>query len=159
MRLKHTYNCLGSGCLFIYRGIFSGLSNETGAAPYNALAGPNPLCCPFTPIHFHCSFTHKYCFMSKQTIQDIAIIIAQYDPVLHRYAHRLITHNKAIASDIVKWVFEELYEEGQLWSGPHIRSLLMNKVHSKSMAFNKALLIDSAHRLKLSENQTIITNP
>ena len=35
MRLKHTYNFLRSGCLFRYRGIFSGLSNETvGTALY-----------------------------------------------------------------------------------------------------------------------------
>lgn len=35
MRLKHIYNFLRSGCLFRYRGIFSGLSNETvGTALY-----------------------------------------------------------------------------------------------------------------------------
>jgi hypothetical protein len=35
MRLKHTYNFLGGGVPFCYRGIFSGLSNETvGTALY-----------------------------------------------------------------------------------------------------------------------------
>lgn len=35
MRFKPTYNFLGGGCLYCYRGIFSSLSNETvGAASY-----------------------------------------------------------------------------------------------------------------------------
>ena len=82
MRLKHTYNFLGGGSLFCYRGIFSGLSNETmGTA----------------------SYIHPVPPMDASTHQLIATINT-YQRLLHRYAS-IVVKNKLVASTIVEEVF------------------------------------------------------
>ena len=82
MEMKQSYNFLGSSCLFFYRGIFSGLSNEKpGAASYN-LAD-----------------------MDSQVLQLIATVNT-YQQLLLRYATSIVK-NKLAASLIVADVFNE----------------------------------------------------
>lgn len=84
--------------------------------------------------------------MSKQSSNNLLRIIIQYDPVLCRYAQLLLKPNKTRVVDIVKWVFEEIYDEGMLYPGPHLRPLLIEKTKSKCMAFNRAVNIDMAYQ-------------
>ena len=82
MRLKHSHNFLGSGCSFRYRGIFSGLSNETvGAASYTS---PPPAMDP--------------------SIHQLITSINTYQHLLHRYACSMVK-NKLVAAVIVEETF------------------------------------------------------
>lgn len=55
--------------------------------------------------------------------ENFAVIIAQYHKLLERYAQRFMVH-KRLAYSVAQEVFEQLYEQGQLTSGPHLREQL-----------------------------------
>ena len=101
MRLKLTYNFLGSGRLFRYRGIFSGLSNETmGTASYPACQWQQG----FAPISSFLSLHFKFRPMSHVSLINLSFTIDRYDESLKRYARRIVK-NDAVAADLVKEVF------------------------------------------------------
>ena len=99
MRLKPTYNFLGSGCLFCYRDIFSGLSNETvGAASYS-----------FPPM--------------DPSIHQLVYAINAYQQLLIRYARRIV-HNNLVADLITEEVFSKYSSEIKVIPPKDIRKFL-----------------------------------
>ena len=99
MKLNYPYNFLGSGSLFYYRGIFSGLSNEPmGSASYNHPA------------------------MDPSMHQVIAVVNC-YQRVLHRYASRIVK-NKLVASLIVEEVFKRYQNSIAIVPPEQVRAFL-----------------------------------
>ena len=82
MRLKQSYKFLRSSCLFFYRDIFSGLSNETtGTASYNLT-------------------------VMDSSAQQLIATVNSFQYLLHRYAS-LIVKNKLAAALIIEDVINE----------------------------------------------------
>lgn len=111
MGIHFSYNFVKSGPLFFYRGIFSGLSNETmGAALYftqsqKAVSLTIPYCTRFQYIIY---IYKKIKAMNKPAPGLIATIV-KYDALLQRYARRLVK-NQYMAAALVKEVFELVYD-------------------------------------------------
>jgi hypothetical protein len=106
MRLKPTYNFLGSGCLFYYRDIFSGLSNETvGAASYNFLA-------------------------MDHSVQQLIATVNHFQRLLLRYSS-LIVKNKLVSYLIIEDVFDEYSKQVNIIAPSEIRLFLSTTTQQK----------------------------
>ena len=111
--MKQSYNFLGGSCLFFYRDIFSGLSNETTGTASYALFYSTSLS-PATPCRqgFPASFTYIYFSQMNQTTLSLVDVIVKYNPLLQRYA-MLRVHNALVADSIVKQAFEAVYDKNK----------------------------------------------
>lgn len=58
-------------------------------------------------------------------------LIIQYDPLMLRYARRLLRGKSRLADDIVKVAMEECYAAGEFTATPALRSNLKNRVRAK----------------------------
>ncbi|MGC4102468.1 hypothetical protein [Ferruginibacter sp.] len=106
MKLNTSYNFLRGGCLFFYRDIFSGLSNETtGAAPY-IIPAANP------------------------AIQHLMAAANAWQQLLFRYAFRLVK-NKLVASLITENVFSVYAQQVSLLPPEEHRNFLQQTTVAK----------------------------
>ncbi|HMJ48246.1 MAG TPA: hypothetical protein VK498_13015 [Ferruginibacter sp.] len=156
MRLKFSYNCLGSGCPFYYRDIFSGLSNEkVGTASYNFSSVNTPgivryfyplfidqlhLICRLSHVSHirdHSTVTQKFLWIFRRadkpknsTIKNTPALtrtIAYYEPLLLRYAGKMI-HNEALSAQLVREVLESQYNVDGLTFSKNLRQALKSRL-------------------------------
>jgi hypothetical protein len=127
MEMKQSYNFSGSSCLFCYRGIFSGLSNEEpGAASYNLAA------------------------MDASVLQLIATVNT-YQRILHRYASQLVK-NKLAAALIVEDVFSEYTNRVTDIAAPDTRKFLQTTTITKCAQWLAAKPV--VHDMRKPKNPT-----
>lgn len=110
MRLNRSYNFLRGGCLFCYRGIFSGLSNETvGAASYTYLA-------------------------MDPAIQQMISTVNTFQQLLLRYVS-LFIKNKLVAALIVEEVISEYCANARVIAPSDTRAFLHTCTLHKCLAW------------------------
>lgn len=71
---------------------------------------------------------------------ELITIIKRYDPLLQRYAARLLTQ-PGLAAIVVTEIWEELYDQGKLVPGPQLRLELKKATEHKCEAYNKAYAV------------------
>ncbi|MFT3979633.1 MAG: hypothetical protein QM687_04125 [Ferruginibacter sp.] len=72
-----------------------------------------------------------------QTDKGILPIIARYQKPAIRLAQLQLKHSKALATQLVTIVLEEIYEEQLFFEGPHLRSLIIKKINSACNLLNR----------------------
>ena len=110
MRLNWSYNFLGGGCLFCYRGIFSGLSNGTvGAASYIYLS-------------------------MDSSVHQLVTTVFRFQQLLLRYATYLV-RNKLAAALIVEEVISEYCLSAKVIAPADTRTFLQISIRDKCRAW------------------------
>jgi hypothetical protein len=126
--MKQSYNFLGSSCLFCYRGIFSGLSNETQAG----------------------TASYYFTAMDSEVLQLIATV-NRYQRILFRYASILVK-NKLAASLIVEDVFNDYQAKVADIAASEIRLFLQTTTVTKCAQWLAAKPV--VHDMRKPKNPT-----